>query len=73
MHLITVQDPFQMLVDRENHFVRSMKENFVTVVILRIVKMTELGELKLIRNIVMTSINIDSLELSQAWLVYVEC
>ena len=73
MHLITVQDPFQMLVDRENHFVRSMEENFVTIVVLRIVKMTELGELKLVRNIVMTGIDIDSLKLSQAWLVYVEC
>ena len=73
VHLIIVQDLLQMLVDRENHFVRPMKENFIIVVVLKIVKITRLTELKLVMNIAMTGINIDSLNQSQAWLVYDEC
>ena len=72
MHLIIVQNPLQMLVEKENHFVRSMKENFVTIVMLRIVKITMLKELKLVRNITMTGIDINSLKQSQAWLEYNE-
>ena len=64
---------FQMLVERENHFVRSMKDNSKTVVVLRIVKITRLQELKLVRSIAMTGIDINSLNQSQAWLGYDRC
>jgi hypothetical protein len=69
---IIVQNPFQMLMERENHFVRSMKENFITGVVFRIVKIIKLKEFKLVRNTAMTGINIDSLKQSQAWLEYVK-
>ena len=62
VHLIIVQSLLHMLVERENHFVRPMKENFVIIVVLRIVKITRLNELKLVMNIAMTCINIDSLD-----------
>jgi hypothetical protein len=54
-------------------FVKPMKESFVTVVVFGIVKMTRLKGLKLVRNIAMTGINIDSLKQSQAWLEYDKC
>jgi len=73
VHFIIVQDPFQMLMERENHFVKPMKESFITIVMFVIVKMTRLKELKLVMNIGMTGIDIDSLEQSQAWLEYDEC
>ena len=73
VHLIIVQNPFQTLMERENHFVRFMKENFITVVVFSIVKMTRLGELNLVRNTAITGIDIDSLEQSPAWLEYDKC
>ena len=44
--------------------VRPMKENFIIVVVLRIVRITRLMELKLVMNITMTGIDIDSLNQS---------
>ena len=73
VHLIIVQNPLQMLVERKYHFVRPTKENFIIVVVLRIVRITRLTELKLVMNIAMTGIDIDSLDQSQAWLGYDEC
>ena len=73
VHLIIVINLFQMPLERENHFVRSMKDNSKTIVMLRIVKIRRLMELKLVRSIAMTGIKINSLDQSQSWLGYDKC